>query len=307
MWAFAKAVISKRVTVGMFVLGLVVLGLVGFDRMPWEQDPNVDFPFVTVIVTYPGAGPEEIEEEILRPLEDEVSVLSDVQRVESVAQENVGTVGIEFSYEADTDAAAADVRDAVARVKTRFPDDANEPSVLKIDLGAMPIMTVAVTGDRPARDLRQLVEDVMKPRLGQVGGVASVTVSGGETREIQIVADKQRLEAAGLTISRLTQLVQLENMDVPSGTIEEGRRAYRVRVMGRARELQTLRDLRIDTPVGGMVRLGDLAEVIDSVVEPDQYARLNGNAVVGVRIVKQSGANTVQVAEGVRRGIAELQ
>ncbi len=96
MWAFAKAVISNRVTVAMVVLGLVVLGLVGYDRMPWELLPDVDFPFVTVIVTYPGAGPEEIEQEILRPLEDEVSVLPNVQHVESVAQENVATVGVEF-------------------------------------------------------------------------------------------------------------------------------------------------------------------------------------------------------------------
>ncbi len=307
MWAFAKAVISKRVTVGMFVLGLVVLGLVGFDRMPWEQNPNVDFPFVTVIVTYPGAGPEEIEQEILRPLEDEVSVLSDVRRVESVAQENVGTVGIEFNYEAEIDAAAADVRDAVARVKARFPEDAEEPSVLKIDLGALPIMSMAVTGNRSPRDLRRLVEDVIKPRLGQVGGVASVTVTGGEVREIQVVADKRRLEAVGLSISRLSQFISLENLDVPAGTIEEGRREYRVRVIGRARDLQVLRDLRIDTPRGGLVRLGDIAEVIDTVVEPDEYARLNGESVVGVRIIKQSGANTVEVADGVRRGLDELK
>ncbi len=307
MWAFAKAVISNRVTVGMFVLGLVVLGLVGFDRMPWEQDPDVDFPFVTVIVTYPGAGPEEIEEEIIRPLEEEISVLPDVQRVSATAQENVGTVGIEFSYEADTDAAAADVRDAVARVKAQFPDDAQEPSVLKIDLGARPIMTLAVSSPREPRDLRQLVEDVIKPRLGSVGGVASVTVTGGEVREIQVLADKDRLRAVGLTVADLARIIQFENLDVPSGTIEEGMRDYRVRVLGRAEQLDTLRELWLETPIGGRIRLSEIAEVIDTVVEPDQYARLNGESIVGVRVVKQSGANTVEVADGIRNGIEELR
>ncbi len=306
MWAFAKAVISNRVTVAMFVLGLVVMGLVGLSRMPWEQNPDVDFPFVTVVVTYPGAGPEEIEQEILRPLEDELSVLSDLQRIESAAQENVGTVGLEFSYEADTDAAAADVRDAVSRVKARFPDDANEPSVLKIDLGALPIMTMGVTGNRSAQDLRRLVEDVIKPRLGQVGGVASVTITGGELREIQVRADKRRLEAVGLSISRLAQTLELENMDVPAGTVEEGLRDYRVRVLGRAVDLDTIRELRIDTPNGGLMRLDDIAEVVDTVAEPDAYARLNGEDVVAVRIIKQSGANTVEVAEGVHKGIDDL-
>ncbi len=306
MWAFAKSVISNRVTVSMVVLGLVVLGLVGLGNMPWEMDPDVDFPFVTVVVTYPGAGPDEIEEEIIRPLEDEVSVLSNVQHVNSVAQESVGTVSIEFSFEADQDVAAADVRDAVARVKTEFPDDADEPQVLKIDLGSMPIMTIGVTGNRPPRDLRKLVDDVIKPRVGQVGGVASVSVTGGEEREIQILADKERLEAAGLSIAALSGAITSENMDVPAGEIEEGLRNYRVRVFGRAEELRTLRALRIDTPLGGRMRVDELADVVDSVVDTDQYARINGEAVVSMRVVKQSGANTVQVAEGVRTSLEEL-
>ncbi|MFP4249326.1 MAG: efflux RND transporter permease subunit [Armatimonadota bacterium] len=306
MWAFAKAVISRRVTVAMFVLGLVVLGLVGFDRMPWEESPDVDFPFVTVIVNYPGAGPEEIEEEVIKPLEDEVSVVPNVQRVNSTAQENVGTVGVEFSYEADTDAAAADVRDAVARVRGQFPDDVQEPSVLKIDLGAMPVLTLAISGDRSPRDLRQLVEDVIRPRLGAVGGVASVTVTGGEEREIQVLADRERLEAVGLSITALAQAIEFENMDVPAGTIEEGRRDYRVRVFGRAEDLDVLRGLWLDTPRGGMVRLTDVAEVVDTVVNPDEYARLNGRDIVGVRVVKQSRANTVEVADGIRAGVDEL-
>ncbi|MBD3291914.1 MAG: hypothetical protein GF393_03255, partial [Armatimonadia bacterium] len=306
MWAFAKSVISNRVTMSMVVIGLVVLGLVGLSGMPWEMDPEVDFPFVTVVVTYPGAGPDEIEEEIIRPLEDEVSVLSNVQHVNSVAQENVGTVSIEFSFEADQDIAAADVRDAVARVKTQFPDDAEEPQVLKIDLGARPIMTIGVTGNRAPRDLRKLVEDVIKPRVGQVGGVASVSVTGGEEREIDVLADKKRLEAAGLSISELSSAIASENMNVPAGEIEEGFRNYRVRVFGRADDIATIRAIRVDTTFGGLMRVDELADVVDSVVDTDQYARINGEDVVSMRIVKQSGANTVAVADGVRQAITEL-
>ncbi len=169
-------------------------------------------------------------------------------------------------------------------------------------------MTLAVSTDRRSpRDLRQLVEDVIKPRLGQVGGVAAVTVTGGEQREIQVVADKKRLEAVGLSVSRLARMISMENLDVPAGTIKEGRREYRVRVLGRAGDLDALRNLRIDTPRGGLIRLTDVADVIDTVVEPDEIARLNGDDIVGVRIIKQSGANTVEVADGIRRTIEELR
>ncbi len=290
----------------MFILGFIVLGLVGFDRIPWELAPDIEFPFVTVVVAYPGAGPEEIEEEIIRPVEDEVSVLPNVQHVSSTAQENQGMIGIEFDYDADIDAAAADVRDAVARVRGQFPDDAMEPSVLKIDIGAFPIVTLAVSGERSPRDLRELVEDFVRPRVGAVGGVASVTVTGGEEREIQVLADRDRLRAVGLSISGLAQMIAMENVDVPGGTIEEGLRDYRVRVFGRAEDLEDLRNLRIDTPRGGRLRLTDLAQVVDTVVDPDQYARLDGREVVGVEVVKQSGANTVEVADAVRDRVEEL-
>ncbi|MFW6437554.1 MAG: efflux RND transporter permease subunit, partial [Armatimonadota bacterium] len=306
MWAFARTVISNRVTVSMVVLAAIVLGLVGLSGMPWEMEPDVDFPFVTVIVTYPGAGPDEIEEEVIRPLEDAVSVLSNVQHVNAVAQEGVGTVSVEFSFEADQDVAAADVRDAVARVKTEFPDDVDEPQVLKLDLGALPVMTIGVTGNRPPRDLRELVDDVITPRIGQVGGVASVSVTGGEEREIHVLADKRRLEAAGLSIAELSGAIASDNLNVPAGEIDEGLRNYRVRVFGRADDIDTIRNIRIDTPLGGLMRVADLADVVDSIVDTDEYARINGENVVSMRIVKQSGANTVGVADGVRAALDEL-
>ncbi len=306
MWAFARTVISNRVTVSMVVLAAIVLGLVGLSGMPWEMDPDVDFPFVTVIATYPGAGPDEIEEEVIRPLEDAVSVLSNVQHVNSVAQEGVGTVSIEFSFEADQDVAAADVRDAVARVKAEFPDDVDEPQVLKLDLGALPVMTIGVTGNRAPRDLRKLVDDVITPRIGQVSGVASVSVTGGEEREIHVLADRRRLEAAGLSIAELSRAIASDNLNVPAGEIDEGLRNYRVRVFGRADDIDTIRNIRIDTPLGGLMRVADLADIVDSVVDTDEYARINGENVVSMRVVKQSGANTVGVADGVRAALDEL-
>jgi HAE1 family hydrophobic/amphiphilic exporter-1 len=289
----------------MFIIALLILGLTGLKRMPWDLNPKVDFPMVSVTIPYPGASPEEIEQRILRPLEDQVSVINGVDRVVSEAQENVGTVSLRFVYGIDVDVAASDVRDALDRTRRLFPDDVEAPSIFKLDIGAQPVVTMGIMGDRPPRDLRQMVEDEIKPVLGQVQGVAAVSVSGGEEREIRIEVDRERLDAAHLSIAGFARQLATQNIDVPSGNIKEGVRDYSVRVLGQFRNMDEIRQLRIDTPKG-MLQVRDLATVQDTVAEPTTYARTNGQAAVGVAILKQSEANTVAVVDGVKRKLEQL-
>jgi hydrophobic/amphiphilic exporter-1 (mainly G- bacteria), HAE1 family len=298
MW-LTKFAIARRVTILMFIMGLVVLGLVGLSRMPWDLNPKVDFPIVTVIVPYPGASPDEIEQRVVKPLEDQVSVINGVDRVVSQAQENVGTVTVRFQYGVSTDVGAADVRDALDRARALFPDGVKSPSIYKLDIGAQPVITLGITGSRPPRDLRKLVDDEIKAVLGQVPGVAAVSVEGGELREIQVLADRERLDAAGLSIAQLSRQLTAENLDLPAGSIKEGMRDYAVRARGQFTSTQEIRDLRISTPRGS-VPLSALAEVRDTVAEPSEYARTNGQPTVNVSVLKQSDANTVKVVEGVR-------
>jgi len=304
MW-LTKFAINRRVTISMFILALIIMGLVGLSRMPWDLNPKVDFPIVSVTVPYPGANPEEIEQRIVRPLEDQVSVINGVDRVISQCQENLGSTTIRFAYGTDVDVAAADVRDALDRAKASFPDEVEAPSIYKLDMGSMPVITIGITGSRPPRDLRKLVEDNIKPVFGQVPGVASVAVSGGEVREIQILADRERLDAVQLSIAELAQQVAAQNLDVPAGNIKQGVRDYAVRALGQFESMDEIRNLRLDTPKGNL-RLSDVAEVLDTVEEPDSLARTNGAAAVAVNVLKQSDANTVAVVEGIKAKLKEL-
>lgn len=289
----------------MFILGLIIMGLVGLSRMPWDLNPNVEFPVVAVTVPYPGANPEEIEQRIVRPLEDQVSVINGVDRVVSECQENIGSVTIRFRYGTDVDVAAADVRDALDRAKALFPTDVEAPSIFKLDIGALPILSVGITGQRQPRDLRKLVEDDIKPVLGQVPGVAAISVSGGEEREIQILADRERLDAAQLGILQFAQTLRAENLDVPAGNIKEGVRDYSVRATGQFRSLDEIRSLMIATPMG-RVPLSDLADVEDTVAETSTIARTNGEPAVALDVLKQSDANTVSVANGIMSKLEQL-
>jgi hydrophobic/amphiphilic exporter-1 (mainly G- bacteria), HAE1 family len=304
MW-LTKLAISRRVTISMLIVGLAVLGMVGLSRMPWDLNPKVDFPVVTVTVPYPGANPEEIEQRIIRPLEDQVSVISGVDRVVSQAQENMGNVTVRFKYGVKTEVGAADVRDAIDRTKAEFPTDVKPASLFKLDIGALPVVTLGIMGDRPPKDLRKMVDDVIKPVLGQVSGVAAVSVAGGEEREIQVLADRERLDAAQLSIAGLSQQLTAQNLDVPSGSIKEGVRDYAVRAIGQFQSMDEIRNLMIATPKGKF-RLADLAEVQDTVVEPTNLARTNGKAAVGVSVLKQSEANTVAVVDGVKQKLEVL-
>jgi len=197
MWLTASA-IRRPVLILMVISGLIVLGNIGRGRMPVDLYPKIDLPFITVLTIYPGAGPAEIEELVTEPIEDAVSIVSNIKEVRSGSQEGFSTVGIEFHYGTDLDAAAADLRDRIDVVQGDLPEDAERPTLIKADIAAMPVVTLAAFSDRPARELRQLADDVIKERLSGLPGVAAVGIAGGEQREIQVVVDKGRLDALNM-------------------------------------------------------------------------------------------------------------
>ena len=276
-------------------------------KMPVEYFPQVDFPMVTVSTIYPGAGPEEIEERVTKPLEDEVAIINGVDDLSASSQENVSTVMIRFDLEVDLDVAAADVRDAVDRAKAVFPDDVEDPIVYKVDFSSAPVVSLGVTGKRSPKDLLTYVEDRIKPRFGMVQGVSSVNVTGGEEREIRVEADAERLEAVGLSVTQLAQIVAAENLDVPGGDLKEGGRSFAVRALGEFESVDEIRKLRVSTPYGGIVYLDEIATVSDTIADPDTISRLDGKATVSVNVIKQTDANTVVVSAGVHEALEEMR
>lgn len=311
MW-LTDVSIRRPIFITMFVLALIVLGLTARSKMPAELYPNVEFPFISVVTVYPGAGPEEIETLISQPIEEAVGSVGNVKTVTSTSQDGVSVVGIEFNLGADIDAVAADVRDRLAAIRGELPKDIDTPIVYKADITALPTITIGLSGPLSAKEIRIFADDVVKDRLSRVPGVAAVSVSGGQVREIQVLVDNERLQAYGISINQVAAVLQGENLNLPSGSITAGQREFAVRTVGEFTSADQIRDLRIAVPDGKnggstLVRLADIAAVNDTVEEPTTYTRLNGKESVMLSVQKQSDANTVDVAKGVRKELERLR
>ena len=320
-----KLAIKRPVAILMLFAALLVLGFQGFSRMPAELNPRIDFPYVSVFTTYAGAGPQEIETLVTKPIEDAVSSVSGVKNVTSVSQTGVSSVSIEFYLGTDLDIAASDVREKVDGVRRALPDDADSPTISKANTSSEPILYLAMrsTTGRASRDLRDIADRTVVDRLGQVPGVAAVFITGGDVREVRVALDRARLDAYGLTLSEVATAIRTQNLNVPSGRVTEGNREYAVRVIGEFTSVDEIRDLRLqfegrNGAADRTILLSDLGTVTDTVVERTQRATLServngekalppGSDTISLVVQKTSEGNTVQAAEGVKKQLEDLR
>lgn len=306
MW-LTNTSIRRPIFIVMFILALVVMGLISRNKMPKELNPNVDIPIITIITTYGGAGPSEIESLVSEPIEKAVTSIGNLKNVTSTSQTGISSVGLEFEMGTNLEAAAADVRDKVSAIKAALPRDADEPKVMKVDISSSPVMIIGLEGHLSPKEMRILADDVVSDRLAKVEGVASVNVSGGEQREISIAVDKNRLDAYGLAISGVVDALRADTSNVPAGSIKEGARDYSIRTVGEFVDAKEIENCPITLSDKSVIKVGDIAKVVDTVVEPTTIVRLNGNSSVVFTIQKQSGANTVAIADGIKKELAALQ
>lgn len=306
MW-LTRLSITRPVTILMLVAALLVIGLKSRSQLPVDLYPDIEFPAVVIVTTYPGTGPEEIETLITKPIEDSASSVNGIDKLSSTSSEGLSMVVIRFELGTDLDTAVSDVRAKLDVTRGILPDDADDPIVIKADTSAMPVLSLSLSSNlRTPLELRDLAEDVIKDRLSQVPGVASVAVSGGDVREIRVEVDQDRLEAHRISITQVVAALKAENLNVPSGNIEEARRTTAVRVLGEFQSPQEILDVRIPTATNPDLRVRDIAEVRDTVAEQTAYTRVNGVPSVAIRVVKQSDGNTVEVVEGVREELDRL-
>ena len=307
MW-LTQTSIRRPVFIIMFVLALIVLGFRAKSRMPQEYNPKIDAPIVTVVTNYSGAGPNEIETLVTEPIEKAVSSVGELQNLTSTSQDGVSTVTLEFDTSVDVEAVAADVRDKVSSVRQSLPDGADEPKIMKLDTSSMPVMQIGMAGPISPKEMRILADNLITDRLAKVGGVASINVLGGEEREISVAVDKARLDAYGIGIGTLVDALRAASHNVPAGSIQEGARNYSIRTVGEYQNLQEIADVPISLPGnGGTIFMHDLATVKDTVAEPTTHTRLNGQPSVVLSIQKNTDANTVSVAEGIKDELSGLQ
>ncbi len=300
--------IKRPVFTLMMSMCLMVLGGMGLSRLGTDLFPDVSLPVVVVSTVYRGAGPAEIETQVVKPIEDAAAGISGVDKIHSWSRENVGLVVIQFKLSVDLDRAVQEVRDKVAGVGHLLPSDADTPNVSRVDIGASPVLTYAASADLNTRDLRKLIEDRIKPVLSQLEGVADVRVTGGDVREIQVEISLDRAKAAGLAPAQIAQQIGMENMDIPSGRLSLGPSELTVRSLGQFRDVEELRALPVGRGRNGtQIRLDEVATVTDGVAERRTAARLNRADAVIIEIVKQPGSNTVVVSDTVKASLAKLE
>ncbi|MCE9669162.1 efflux RND transporter permease subunit [Myxococcus stipitatus] len=299
--------IRRPVFTVMLSLCLIVLGLMGLGRLGTDLYPDVSFPIVVVNTVYKGAGPGEIETQVIKPVEDAVAGISGVDRIHSYSRENLGTVVVQFTLSTNLDRAVQEVRDKVAGIANKLPQTADAPVVSRVDLSATPILTYAVSADMPSQALRRLIDDRIKPALAQLEGAAEVRITGGDTREIQIDLDLDKARAAGVSPLDIAQRVGAENLDLPAGRLLLGASELTVRSLGQFRDVDEIRALPVArSRTGAQVRLDEIATVTDGVAERRTVARLNGQDAVILELVKQPGSNTVAVSDAVKRVLAAM-
>ncbi|NIM21818.1 MAG: AcrB/AcrD/AcrF family protein [Candidatus Latescibacteria bacterium] len=298
--------VRKPVLTTMIVLAFVVLGIFSWQRLVIDLLPEIEFPFVTITTIYPGAGPGEVETQITKRLEDEVSTISDTKSLESISRENLSFVIIEFELGVDADIKAIEVKDKVDAIQMDLPEDAEPSAVVKFDINAFPIIELAISSPRPLDEVYQTTKDVIKDYLSRVGGVASIDIIGGRQREIQVAVDKKLLKAYGLSLHEIVASIAAENVNIPTGRITEERKEYTLRLLGEFENLEQLRRVRIPLE-NGSIPLESVAEIIDGFRDQRDLARFNRTPTVAVQIQKRSGANTVEVSDGIYAAIEDLK
>jgi len=315
-----RLAIRRPLTMLMIILGLVVMGYRAFTLLQVDRFPQVDFPFVSIVTVFPGASPEDIEELVVQPIEDAVAGISGVDQIMSTASEGVGFVVVAFVEGTDGDQAAIEVERQVATVQGQLPKEAFDPSIIKADINAIPIMQVVLSGPQGQDVLFGVAEDDIKPRLQTIQGVASVNVSGGREREIEVFADPARLAAFSLPLEFVQGALAANNLTFPVGSIEEGRQKTSIRSVGEFLSLEEIENVVISSGAGGRggsppppgqdqggtIYLRDVATVREGFKDQTQFLRYNGRDAVNITVIKSSDANTIEVADEIRKAIDEL-
>jgi len=301
-----RLAIHRPITMFMLSGVIILLGTISLLRLPVDLMPDVTYPSITVRVGYAGVGPLEMEELVTRPIEQAMSAVAGLERLESTSQEGSSRVTLNFAWGIDLNEAADDVRNRLDRVRGRLPEEADAPVMFKFDANAQPIMGVGVEGDFDRVALREMAEHTLSPRLERVPGVASVSVEGGLRRQIHVELSKEKVRALDLPVDRIINLLRSENQNVPVGEIDEGDMTYLVRSQGQFENLDQIRDMVVMTRQGVPVYLKDIAEVKDSTEDLRAFTRINGKPGVRLRVTKQSGQNTVAIADSVRTEVDRI-
>jgi HAE1 family hydrophobic/amphiphilic exporter-1 len=300
--------IKRPVFATMLNLVLVVFGLFALPELAVDQYPNVDFPIITATVVYPGADPETIEQKILEPLEEAVNGIAGLDKVSGNAFPNIAQLVLQFKLEKNGDQASQEVRDKIFASLSELPDEAETPVIQKFDVGGAPVLTIAVSNPQSEYGaLSNLTDDVIKPAIERISGVAAVTLSGDRLREIHVLVNRKDLSGYGLTPADIVNSIQAQNIDIPAGKLQNDKNYWNLRVKGRADTATQIANLPIISAGATGLRIGNVAQVKDTIADRATGGYINKTETILLSVQRQSGSNTPQVSEDVQKGLQKIK
>jgi HAE1 family hydrophobic/amphiphilic exporter-1 len=307
MQKLAEICVRRPVFATMIIMSLVVVGLFSYKSLGVDLFPKIDLPTVTVTVTNRGASPQEIETEITDKVEGAVNTISGIDELRSTSVEGASQVFITFLLDKNADVAAQEVRDKVDLIINDLPVTADRPIVQKLDTDAAPVIRIAVSADRSLKEVTDVADKQIKRRIESISGVGDVQIVGGRSREIEIWVDPDKLRAYNVTVAQVANSVRQQNLEVPGGRVDEGTRELTVRTMGRIVDPADFNNLIVASRGTYSVKLSDVGYAEDGAEEARTEARLNGKPAVTLVVAKQSGQNTVAVADAIKERLADIQ
>lgn len=298
----------KRPTLVVVLFTILTLGgLFSYTQLGYELIPKFEVNVITISTVYPGASPSEIENTVTKKIEDAVSSLENIKKIESKSYESLSVVMMELNTGADVNFALNDAQRKVNSILADLPEDADPPSLVKFSMDDMPIITIAATANMNSIEFYDLLDKKIQPIISRVPGVAQVDLVGGQEREIQVNINQNKLEGYGLSIPAVSQMIQASNLDFPTGNVKTRENSTLIRLSGKYKSLDELRNLVVSSENGVQVRLGDIADVQDTQKDAEKIARLNQGDAILIQVKKQSDANAVAVSEAVRLAASEIE
>lgn len=301
-----ESAVRKPISTALIFIGVIVFGLFSVSKLGVDQFPDIEVPYISVITMYPGGNAEDIETNITRVLEDQLNSVDNLDKITSKSSDNVSIVTLEFEYGCDLTEATNDVRDVVSRTQSLLPEDVEYPTVMKFSSSMMPIMMLSVTADESYNALYKILDDKMVNELNRINGIGSVAVIGAREREVQVNVDPNKLQAYGLTVESLGQIIASENINIPGGKLDLGTQTFNIKTDLEFDDSRELFDIVISNQGGRTVMLSDVAEIKDTLEELTMDERINGRRGVRVLVQKQTGANSVQIVEEVMAKLEDI-
>ena len=298
----------KRPSVLIVMLSLLLLGgFYSYKLLNYELIPKFEVNVVTISTIYAGASPSEIESTVTKKIEDAVSALENIKKIQSYSYESLSVVVVRLTNDANVDNTLNEAQRKINAIKADLPDDAKEPSLSKFSLSDLPIISIGVTSNLSSSELYDLVDKKIQPELSRVPGVAQVNIIGGRKREIRVNVDAQKLEGYGLTIAQIQQLITASNIEIPAGKLKTRENSTSIRVLGKIQDVEQLRNLPLVSQNGIEIRLSDVADVQDTEEDATKIARINQENTLLLQVLKQTDANAVSVSEQVRKKMAQIE